>query len=369
MNIYLKFPVRLTSLAIGHALLAGLLATALPASAQEYQKVQTAKSPLVLKSRGSFFVGGEKVQQTKVELGNLGPDDTITVNQMYVDYMIAQGARKAPVVLVHGATLSGKSYDTTPDGRMGWFEYFVRKGHPTYVPDQVGRARSGFNQALFNSVRAGTVAPSTLPPMLRLADNVGSWTNFRIGPTPGVPFPDSQFPSEFANEMSKQAIPDLSAALPTATNPTLAALSDLSQQVGGAVLLGHSQGGRFPVPAALLDPKRFKALVLLEPGSCTRPVGRELTDQDYAKLAGLPILVMFGDHLESPTGIPLNWKAVHDDCRVFIARANNAGAKAEMLNPSDLGIRGNSHMLMLDKNNLQVADLIMGWIDKNAKSR
>jgi len=49
-------------------------------------------------------------------------------------------------VMVHGATLTGKSWETTPDGRMGRDEYFVRKGHPVYVPDQVGRGRSGFNQ-------------------------------------------------------------------------------------------------------------------------------------------------------------------------------------------------------------------------------
>ena len=45
--------------------------------------------------------------------------------------------------MLHGATLTGKSWETTPDGRMGWDEYFVRKGHPVYVPDQVGRGRSG----------------------------------------------------------------------------------------------------------------------------------------------------------------------------------------------------------------------------------
>ena len=71
--------------------------------------------------------------------------------------MVPQGGDgNVPVVMVHGATLTGKSWETTPDGRMGWDEYFVRKGHPVYVPDQVGRGRSGFNQAVFNNVRAGS---------------------------------------------------------------------------------------------------------------------------------------------------------------------------------------------------------------------
>ena len=116
--------------------------------AQALKDVKTPDKPLVLKAQGSFFVGGEKVEQTAGELGDLGPGGHITVNQMYVRYMVPQGGdRNVPVVMVHGATLTGKSWETTPDGRMGWDEYFVRKGHPVYVPDQVGRGRSGFNQA------------------------------------------------------------------------------------------------------------------------------------------------------------------------------------------------------------------------------
>ena len=76
------------------------------------------------------------------ELGSLRPADTVTVNQMYVDYMLPpDGRRKTPVVMVHGAGLSGSCYDTTPDGRMGWYEYFVRNAHPVYVVDQIGRGR------------------------------------------------------------------------------------------------------------------------------------------------------------------------------------------------------------------------------------
>ena len=132
------------------------------AGAQALKDVKTPDTPLVLKAQGSFFVGGEKVEQTQGELGDLGPGGHITVNQMYVRYMVPQGGDgNVPVVMVHGATLTGKSWETTPDGRMGWDEYFVRKGHPVYVPDQVGRGRSGFNQAVFNDARAGSAPPPT----------------------------------------------------------------------------------------------------------------------------------------------------------------------------------------------------------------
>jgi pimeloyl-ACP methyl ester carboxylesterase len=356
-----------TPTTIKRVLIAGVSAFAIVASAQDFKDVRAPQTPLVLKARGSFYVGGEKAQQTKLELGNLGPDDTISINQMYVEYMVGRGSAKTPLVLVHGATLSGKTYDTTPDGRMGWFEYFVRKGHPTYVVDQVGRARSGFNQAVFNNVRAGGAPPASQPTILRLADASGSWTNFRFGPSPGVPFADSQFPLEAAHELSKQSIPDLNAGLP-APNPSFSALSELAGKLERPVLIGHSQGARIPTPTALIDPQRFSGLILIEPGNCTKPTGPQLSDEQIVKLATVPILVVFGDHLDMPTGLPLpTWQDNFNDCQAFISRVKAAGGNAQMLHPPQLGIKGNSHMLMQDKNNLRIADLLIGWIDKNTR--
>ena len=110
--------------------------------AQGLKDVQTSDKPLVLKAQGSFFVGGDKVEQTQGELGGLGPAGHIAVNQMYVRYMVPQGGdRNLPVVMVHGATLTGKTWETTPDGRMGWDEYFVRKG-TSRLCARSGRART-----------------------------------------------------------------------------------------------------------------------------------------------------------------------------------------------------------------------------------
>jgi hypothetical protein len=46
---------------------------------------------------------------------------------------------------------------------------------------------------------------------------------------------------------------------------------------------------------------------------------------------------------------------------------NAARGAAEMLYPPDLEIRGNSHMIMQDRNNLQIADLILRWIDRRTR--
>jgi pimeloyl-ACP methyl ester carboxylesterase len=327
-------------------------------NAQSLSDVQIASEPLVLKAQGSFYIGGEKVEQTRGELGNLGPGGHITINQMYVRYMVPQaGDANLPIVMVHGATLTGKSWETTPDGRMGWDEYFVRKGHAVYVPDQVGRGRSGFNQATFNNVHAGSLPAAKQPEILRFSDE-GVWPNFRFGPKPGVPFSDSQFPLAALDELSKQAVPDINRGLPAPT-PTIKSLSDLSAQLNGAVLMGHSQSGSFPLEAALINPAVTKALVLLEPGTCPN-----YSDDQVKKLASVPLLVVFGDHRDNPTGLPTlpTWQERFERCQTLIDRLKKVGSQAEMLDPTSRGIRGNSHMIMQDKNSLQIADLVLQWL-------
>lgn len=62
------------------AVMSALLSTAPAVNAQALKDVPAPDAPLVLKSQGSFFVGGEKVQQTAGQLGDLGPGGHITVN-------------------------------------------------------------------------------------------------------------------------------------------------------------------------------------------------------------------------------------------------------------------------------------------------
>jgi pimeloyl-ACP methyl ester carboxylesterase len=367
-----RVPKTLQPVVLAGVVLAGTLGMVVTATAQDVSDLQTPKGSLVLQAQGSFFVGGDNVLQTNIEAGGIFGPGHLTVNQMYVEYMIPQGGnqqggnqqggnQKVPVVMVHGATLSGKSWETTPDGRMGFDEYFVRQGHAVYLADQVSRARSGFNQAIFNDVRAGiTTPPSAQPDMFRFTDE-SAWTVFRFGPTCCTPYADEQFPVQAAGEFSKQGIPDVNGVLPT-PNPTYKALSDLAIKLKGAVVMGHSESGLYPLEAALTNSTGMKGLIVTEPpqgcGATT------YTNPQIATLATVPILVFFGDHLDTPNGL-LSWPAAFADCQAFITRVNAANGNAKMLYPPDLGIHGNSHMFMLDKNNLQIADLILKWIDEN----
>jgi len=87
------------------------------------------------------------------------------VGQAYVEYFIPQklrnGKKTIPIVLVPGGALIGVHFLTTPDGREGWADYFIRRGFPVYIVDVPGRGRAGFNPDQFNNVRAGVAQPNT----------------------------------------------------------------------------------------------------------------------------------------------------------------------------------------------------------------
>ncbi len=325
-------------------------------NAQSIKDIQSVQKPLLLKAQGSFYVGGERLNQTFEQLGSFGPAGNITVNQMYVHYMIPQKIKGLPVIMIHGMTLTGKTWETTPDGRMGWDEYFVRKGHSVYIPDQVGRGRSGFNQAVYNDAKAGKIEASKVPSIWRFSDET-SIPNFRIGTTEGNPNAEGKFPFEALSELSKQAVPDISMSLPN-PNPTFKALADLSADLGKVVLLSHSQSGSYPLDAALVNAAGVGAMIFVEPGHC--PSG--LKPEQLSVLTKIPTLVVFGDYLTQPTGVPHSWQTAYDGCRKYVEEVNAAGGKAEMMHLPEKGIKGNSHMLMQDKNNLQVADLILNWL-------
>ena len=327
----------------------------------------TAK-PLVVASQGSFFVGGETKTSKALSGSTTGPgagvEGDVTINQMYVQYQTpVNGNQHVPVVMVHGCCLSSKTWETTPDGRMGWNEYFLRKNRSVYLADQVSRARSGFDATKINAVKLGTVPPSQLPTIF-MASHQTSWTLFRFGPTFNTAFPDEQFPVQAADELYKQMIPDINGILP-APNPTWTNMAALAVPLHGAVLIGHSESGFFPEEAAMINPAGVKGIVSIEMGCTTT-----LNAQQLATLSKIPILIMFGDHLDDIPG-PFNtlWPMNLDTCNKFVQQVTAAGGDARMMYLPKMGIKGNSHMMMQDKNNLQLADLILGWIDERVEGK
>jgi pimeloyl-ACP methyl ester carboxylesterase len=325
------------------------------------------QGPLTIKSEGSFFIGG-----TVKNTANLGGKETdpkvtqegqITTGQMYVQYQVPASADHLPIVLVHGGGLSGQAYDTTPDGRMGWMEYFLRNARPVYAVDQAGRGRSGFDATVYNAARSGSINAHDAPP-IQIIGHEFAWTWFRIGPKFGTPFADTQFPVEAVDAFYKMWIPDLNAALPD-PNPSYADLAALSVKLGGAVLIGHSESFMFPERAALLKPANVKGIISLESGYACNT---SFTAQEKTTLAGIPILIVFADHqADAPEPFGSRWTTSMAQCRAFAASIRQEGGDVTFLHLPEAGIHGNSHMFMLDKNNLQIADLLLSWIDQHVE--
>jgi hypothetical protein len=94
----------------------------------------------------------------------------------------------------------------------------------------------------------------------------------------------------------------------------------------------HSQSGSFPLEAALINPAAARGLVLVEPGSCPA----RYTTEPIATLAKVPILVVFGDHCDTPTGIPAlpSWQTRFEACQALISRIRSAGRSSTDAQPA-----------------------------------
>jgi pimeloyl-ACP methyl ester carboxylesterase len=119
------------------------------------------------------------------------------------------------------------------------------------------------------------------------------------------------------------------------------------------VLLVHSQSGTFGYEAALAHPDKVKALVIVE-GTIRGNA------ETAAKLKNVPILVVYGDNVEKSA----MFSGQRENNIKMAALAKAAGGSVEIVNLPDLGIRGNTHFMMMEKNNAQIADVINEWLVK-----
>jgi pimeloyl-ACP methyl ester carboxylesterase len=330
-------------------LVAGLLAMTLAGAA--------AAQPLTLERWGSFHVGGREVvvsgQPVREMLFTPGgvparvdPNGTYLMGGMYAQYMVPAPTRgRFPLLLWHGGGLTGVTWETTPDGREGWQHFFLRRGWATYTSDAVERGRAGWTQ--IPEQTGGR-------PVLLTLDN--PWERFRIGDGPGSfargsTNPGVQFPTDAESYRAfvRQNVPRFT----TTDALTLEAYLALIDRVGPSVVLGHSQAGLFGWRAAQERPALVRALVLVEPAA----VG----DPDPAKVAALreiPILLVYGDFI---AGDP-RWPTIRANGVRFAAAVRAAGGSVDVIDLPERGIHGNSHMMMMDRNSDQVAQVIQEWL-------
>jgi pimeloyl-ACP methyl ester carboxylesterase len=341
------------SRAVHLALALTVMSAVAPALAQE----RTAKlQPVSIAEQGSFFVGGHEVHSdTLSSTATRKPSGTVTVDQVYVHYQIPSTVTGLPITLIHGCCLTGKTWETTPDGRMGWDDDFVRHGHGVYVIDQASRGRSASDPSAINTVKVGKGAADQLP-SISFTSHEEAWQVFRFGPEYPKVFAGLQFPLEAQTELWKQMVPDWVEALPT-PNPTVPALSALAQRLNGTILMSHSQSGIYPFQTAAMSTSGIAAIVAIEPAACPT------ANADLKPYVGMPILVLFGDFVDQSA----RWKPRLQTCREFAAATNKAGGHTQVVLLPDVGFHGNSHMLMQDKNSLEVAAWLLSWMEKNVR--
>jgi hypothetical protein len=322
---------------------------------------QSLGGALELKDFGSFYVHGRVIetQYPNIPATGLSAPGQITVGQMYVQYMIPQRTTTLPLVLVHGANHTGKTFETTPDGREGWATYFVRHGTPVYIVDHAGRGRSGFDATKINRAKATNDA-SALPTVLQYP-RAGAWVNFRFGPEFSKPFPDLQFPLEAIDQYAAQIVPNTESFLDGDTRNTVEALVELLDRIGPAVVLVHSQSGAYGLDLVRKGAK-IAGLIDVE-GNCAPVTAAEL-DTAFKQV---PFLSVWGDHSEGAVGF--NGDTRRNGCIATVnALKERSGDAAVLLLPAR-GMAGNSHMMMLDKNNLKIADLLIEWIGQRAAQK
>jgi pimeloyl-ACP methyl ester carboxylesterase len=307
--------------------------------------------PLRIKEQGSFFVGGQPIfTETGNDTDPAGARNpgTATINQSYVEYQIPLKQKSdLPIILLPGGGHHGKVYETTPDGREGWATYFVRKGFPVYNADGVNRGASSYDITDIVLVRQGNAPDTAIPEMNRYTHEL-AWTQFRIGPEFRVPHPTTQFPVEAFEQYTSQLVPAFRAAVEDDKN--VAALVALLDRIGPAIVLTWSQSGRFGVRAAVQRPDLVKALILLEPAAVSQEGEMTGVSQaDLESISHIPILLQAGDF---------------DPERLVRHRnfAERIGENATLLNLTELGIFGNGHVVMVERNNLQVADLLIAFL-------
>jgi len=373
-----------------------LLGISVSASAQRTQNAP----PLSIARQGYLFAG------TKYSTAN---DRQVMGGQIYAEYQIpAKQTHRWPILMVHGLGQSGTNFTGTSDGREGWAQYFLRHGYAVYIIDQPGRGRAAYQPDTFGPL-AQLVMPDIDNVQRRFVapERYNLWPQARLHtqwPGKGAPG-DSAFDQFFASQL-----PSIPAASATLFNRD--AIVALLDTIGPAIVMTHSQSGAFGWPVADMRPNLVKAILALEPsgppffdienigapdwfrdavmsyrvwGPTAAPLTYEPTAANPSDLSvvreekpdhpdvvrcwlqkaparrlpnlqKMPILIVTAE---------ASYHATYDHCTVKFLE--QAGVHPTWVKLGDAGLHGNGHMLMLEKNSQEIADLLLNWLSKNVR--
>ena len=336
-----------------------------------------------LASRGIFYVGGEFVTED---------GKTRAHGQMFVEkYVPRHVTHPWPIVMFHGAGQTNVNWLTTPDGRMGWADWFVAHGWIVYLAEQPARGRSAYHR----EDDGERMRHSFEDLKKRFLGSSGGWPQSKLhtqwpeGEEAERQFLLSQVEYLNSNKASQERV--------------LAAAGDLLAHTGPAVLLTHSQAGPFGWLIADRYPELVRGVVALEPSGPPFSAKLDAAAPKNFGIADLPLhYEPFADSpdeieleiLRSQTsdlsdgwvmkeparklpylnGIPIlllcsesSYHAQYDHLTSYVL--SQAGVAHDFVRLEDVGIHGNGHMMMLEKNNLDIAAWIGRWLETHAEKQ
>ncbi len=346
-----------------------------------------------LSTQEYFYAGGKYT-------GPAGKE--VMAGQMYGEALRPpRVTQKYPLVFIHGAGQTATNWMGTPDGRPGWTDYFLEHGYVVYLVDQPARGRSPWHPSA--NGRLQMRAPSWVTERFTAPEIKHIWPQARKhtqwpgdGPKKGQKG-DPVFDAFYATQVE-----GLESAVETQTLIQQAGAA-LLDKIGPAIVVTHSQSGSFGWLLADARPKAVKGIVALEPNG--PPFRDAVFDEDknrawgltdipmtYAPLAKNPAelsivqearadgadLARCWKQADPPRrlvnlqGIPVlivtaeaSYHAAYDHCTSkFLAQAGVPNTHYRL---EEQGIHGNGHMMMIEKNNLEVAALLDKWIAGHVK--
>lgn len=331
-----------------------------------YAQVPGKNKPLMIENQGSFAVGGTVITHpgTYDPIRRTPEGQTFRGDHAYVFYQIPVKARKLPLVLWHGFGQFSKTWETTPDGREGFQNIFLRRGYGVYLIDQPRRGNAG------RSTVEGTITPTP--------DEQNWFGTFRLGIWPEY-FPGVQFAKdpETIDQYFRSMTPSIG---PIDIDVNVKAVSALYSRLGPAILVTHSHSGGMGWLTAI-ENQHVKAIVSYEPGSgfvfpegeVPVPIASSagpleavgISREKFLKLTKIPIIIYYGDYIPAepdPNPGADGWRARLAMARFWADAVNRHGGDVTVVHLPEIGVKGNTHFPFSDLNNLEIADLMSKWL-------
>lgn len=269
------------------------------------------------------------------------------------------------MVFLHGYGQSRMGWMTTPDGREGWSNMFLRDGHSVWLIDQPRRGEAGQTSV------AGTISTEPADQTWYTQFRIGTYLNDEFTYNEGSQFPQGE---EVLDQFFRQMTPDTGMDSANGdqnidnavvAQAVAAAIDEIYERTGQeSILVTHSQGGLpgWEVPRYT---EHVAAIVAIEPG------GAPQADSDaYNALLeqNIPIAFYYGDYIgEEFTDVPAAamWTMMASGADAFTESYNTAGGNSTVVRLPEEGITGNSHFMFQELNNDVIADHIETWIQEN----